>query len=228
MKHTTTPFILSLGMTACTVDNVFPGTQIGTEDSLTCTLVLSETLGSLDEIPEGLIRSPRDVIDSLTGTYVGPQMDDNETPTSETVTLAVNDPSSIVTVHFYEGGDADVEYATDPCPPHYTFELQFTMDADGIPSFDGTIEASYRDDSDGNTWAESFDESLFTAALPAPVTFNPTDYTDVEPQLVFSGSEYGWAVYLSWQAYNADEVVEGQDHSVENEQLFWASLEDES
>ena len=228
MKYTITPLICSLGMTACAVDKIFLGTQIGTEDSLTCTLESSETLNNLDAVPDGLIRSPRDVIDSLTGIYVGPQMDDTETPTSDAVTLTVNDPSSIVTVQFYEGGDADVEYATDPCPPHYTFELQFTMDADGFPSFDGTIEASYTDDIDGNTWTESFDESLFTADLPAPVTFNSADYSDVEPQLVFSGNEYGWDVYLSWQAYNSDEVVEGQDHSVESEQLFWASLEEES
>ena len=224
MKNVITPTILTICAIACKGDTIFPGTQVGTEESLFCTLTSSETIYNLNEIPDGLIRSPREVIDSLTGTFFGPQLDENEAPTSDTVTLTVSDPDSIVTVSYYGSGEEDVDYTTDPCPPHYTFELHFTMDADGFPSFDGTLEASYTDDSDGNTWAESFDESLFNAELPAPVTFNPDDWDTVEPHLVFSGAYgYGWYTTLTWLA--TPDVPEGATSSAgEAEILFLAAL----
>ena len=210
------------------IDTEDPGTQIGTEDSLYCTMSSTETVNDLDEVPAGLMRSPREVIDSLIGAYAGPQMGEGEIPTSATVSLTVNDPGSVVTVTYYSGGEEGVDYAADPCPPQYTFELQFTMSADGFPSFDGILDASYTDDSDGNTWAETSDESLFSADLPAPVTFNPDDWDSVDPRLVFSGAYgYGWSATLSWEAYNSDDVVDGEDYFIQFEILFLAMLEAE-
>lgn len=216
--------IILLCTTAC--NSVFPGTQVGTEEQLTCTQISSETLSNLDEIPDGFALSPREVIDGLGGSYTGLQMDENEAPTSETVSLLVSDPSSIVTVQYYSGGEDDIEYYEDPCPPRYLFELDFTLDADGFPLFNGTVEVNYTANADGDSHSGyTIDESLLNATLPTPVSFNPNDWEVVEPLFWMSSCDScGWYVALTWEAYNASEVVEGEDYYVENELLFHASL----
>ena len=223
--------ITSLIFLPCTIacNSIFPGTQIGTENQLTCSLISSDTLNNLDDIPNGFTRSPREVIDDRIGTYIGGKFDENETPTSDTVSLLVSDPGSVVTVLYYSGGEENIEYYEDPCPPRYLFDLDFSLEADGFPSFIGTLEVSYFADTNGDMMASSYDKSLFTGALPAPVTFDPNDWDVVEPFLYFSTCELcdGWYASLSWEAYNESEVVSGEDYYIENELLFHASLYEE-
>ena len=227
MKLYNTTILASLvWTTAC--NGILPGTQIGTENQLTCTLTSSDTLPNLDDIPDGFTRSPREVIDDRIGTYAGAQFDENETPTSDTVSLLVSDPGSVVTVQYYSGGEEDIEYYEDPCPPGYLFDLDFTLEADGFPSFIGTLEVSYFANTDGDMSATSYDESLFTGALPTPVTFDPNDWEVVEPHLLMTSCDAcGWYVALSWEAYNASEIVEGEDYVRNGELLFQASLDEE-
>jgi len=229
MKRLTTPLILTLVATACSEGAERPGTQIGVEEELFCTLLSSETVTDLDEIADGFALSPRDVIDSLTGTYLGQQLNDYEEPTADAASLTVGDPASPVTVEHYEAtDDMDGGDVAHLCPSQYTFELEVALHADGFPAFEGTIGASYTDDDGGATWARSSDESLFDAELPSPVTFDPDDWDLVEPVVLLSGNGLGdWYTSLSWNAYNPDEVVEGQDYTIENELLFHAMLEHE-
>ena len=59
------------------------------------------------------------------------------------------------------------------------------------------------------------------------MTFDPNTWEVVEPQLFMNSCDAcGWYVALSWSAYNASEVVEGEDYYIENELLFHASLDE--
>ena len=71
-----TSFFVTLGGCAERPDRL--GTQIGFEEELRCELVSSETLTDLLAIPDGLARSPRDVIDGLAGAFSGPQLEEEE------------------------------------------------------------------------------------------------------------------------------------------------------
>jgi hypothetical protein len=231
MKRLATPLILTLIATACGESAERPGTQIGFEDALSCTLISSETLTDLEEIPDGLNLSPREVIDNITGSYVGQQLNDYEEPTADAASATVSDPAAVVTVLHYEGfSDMDGGDVAHLCPSRYAFELEVALHADGFPSFEGTIGANYSDGGDGDpsSWARSSDESLFDDELPSPVTFDPDDWGLVEPVVLLSGNGLG-GLYttLSWNAYNPDEVVEGQDYTREGELLFHALLEHE-
>jgi hypothetical protein len=226
MRQTATPLIPALLATACG-GGVFPGTQIGSEGSLFCTLATSETPGDLDELPDGLSRSPREVIDILTGVFAGQQLGENEQPSGGAVSLSVTDPGSTLAIEYYEPSET-ADYAVDPCPPQYRFELGYTLVADGFPSFEGALETLYSDGADGDTLASSSDESLFDGEMPPPTGFQPEDWGQVEPELWLSACPgCGWYASLSWTAYNPGEVVEGEDHYVEHELLFHASLEQE-
>ncbi len=200
------------------------GTQIGFEDSFVCEVISSETVADLDTIAAGFDRSPRDVIDGLTGSFSGPQLDELEEPTADLAWLTVADTGGPVIAEQYQavsgqdGGD-DLSHL---CAPVYFFDLDVVLTADGLPTFASTLSAA---SSEGSSRAGSYDEAAFDDALPDPVTFDPTQFDLVQPRAVLSGGDGVWWAYVSWEASNPDEAEPDGDLTIHSESLMMAALE---
>ena len=213
-------------LTACGIGQR-TGTQVGTEDALRCVELSSEVPSDLEAVPDGFDGSPRALIDAQLGAFTGPQLDDQEQPTSDSASLLVEDPESDVLLLRYEaevdGGFGD---ATDDvgayCPPALIVDLTFTMQADGIPDFSEVL--STRIGPEGETWAQVQDSTGFATALPEPNTFDPSDFDEVYTDVVLSGGYGTWWSYVGWQAYKQAEVESDGDVPITSELLLMAKL----
>ena len=222
-----TSFFVTLGGCAERPDRL--GTQIGFEEELRCELVSSETLTDLLAIPDGLARSPRDVIDGLAGAFRGPQLEEEEEsgdqplePSDGQAWLTVVDPGGPVTLEHFEGvSHTDGGDVSHLCPPTYTFDLEVILAADGLPTFQSTLSVVHSDEA----WAESHDETSFDAELPAPATFDPDDFDRVESYVRLSSFEGDWWAYVGWEASNPDEAAPDGDLTITAETLLMAALE---
>ncbi len=226
MTPTPLALIAALALPGC-------GTQIGTEDELICGLVSSETLTDLTAVPEGFELSPRDTIDALLGSFTGHPFSDEVVDTGphsseerfdlETaVALTVSDPGGDVVLERYEESSGD-EALAEHCPSVFVVELDYTLEADGLPTFSGAVSTALRDQPEG-AHAETADTGGFVEEPPGPTLFDPDDFDTVELHVRFSGRRDVWWPHIRWEAWNTADVEPDGDVSKEGETLLDAEV----
>lgn len=225
MTRTLSTLALLTTLSACAVGE-HPGSQIGSEEDFSCTLLSSEVLTDLSAVPDGMSLSPQAAIDGAVGTWQGAALDDQEQPTSGSVTLTVTHAGGAVTLERFEATldpsspESGTVDSAAHCPARYSSDLVFTLAADGLPAFEATIETTLRDEA----WAETADPAAFASALPAP-SFDPDDFEEVEARVVFSGGvQTDWWAYVDWRGWNPSEAGFDGDVPVTSDLLLSARL----
>lgn len=222
----TSAFLLAL-VSACGIGEN-PGTQIGTESQLECVLISSDEVVDLTVVPEGFNVSAQDALSSAVGAFTGPPLDGSEQPLPGSVSLTVETSGGAVVLERYEvdsSGLSPGDASTDPaiaCPPRFVVDLDFVLQADGLPDFEDTLATGISD----QAWADTNTEEGFEVALPAPTSFDPNDFEQVEPRVVLSGGVGdSWSVYIDWLAWNPSEAAPDGDVTTLAESLLMARLE---
>lgn len=219
---------------ACTPDRW--GTQIGTEDSLTCTLESSETLTDLDALPDDFADSPSTLLAGVAGTYSGEQFDEEEGDTGEdpqgnglTADLVVSNPGGDVVLerYFPALSEDDLAQLDDDdlvriCPPSLVTTLDYVLTADGLPDLDTSLET--RIANDGAVAASFSGQGDYADALPSPTTFDPDDFGQVEANTRLRGTASQWSVTVDWTAWNPEDAAPDGDVAKTRELLVQATL----
>jgi hypothetical protein len=230
---------LSTLVALCACDPDRWGTQIGTEDTLTCEVVSTDVLTDLDAVPDDFTLSPNAMLDGLVNTYSGEQTDGEQGDTGEgyqpnglAAELVVANPGGdvVLTRTLPDFSEEDLATLDDDdlvriCPPFLTTTLSYTLTAEGLPVLQTDLATNISPDA----WARTgfAGEDGYASALPSPSEFDPDDFGHVEADTSLYGTAAQWSVTASWLAWNPEDAAADGDVAKTRELLVLATLDAE-
>lgn len=209
---------------ACSVDEPRPGTQIGVEEEGPGCEVVSEEVVSGTTQPPGFSTTVDASLQALTGSFVGPPLDEEEQPMSGEValTLALLEGEALLTrtepVQGASGTGTEMGWW---CVDWVAKPAHLVVEAEGLPRFDSDVLLQVDETGAGRVQVDG--GAGFDGPLPAPTTFDLDAVDEAHVSLSLSGTGEGWWITVSWIAEVHDGLGEDGGHSLLHEPLLMAT-----